>query len=51
LTKLGSRSAEAFFASVVEALRRKRLLAKDKAGAPRDILTLLLEANLRKITW
>src|ERR1700731_3345096 len=47
LTKLGSRSAEAFFASVVEALiaRRKRLLAKDKAGAPRDILTLLLEAQ------
>jgi cytochrome P450 len=47
LTKFGSRSAEAFFASVVEALiaRRKRLLAKDKAGAPRDILTLLLEAQ------
>src|ERR1700724_4123172 len=47
LPKLGSRSAEAFFASVVEALvvRRKRLLAKDKAGAPRDILTLLLEAQ------
>jgi cytochrome P450 len=47
LTKLGSRSAEAFFASVVETLvaRRKRLLAKDKASAPRDILTLLLEAQ------
>ncbi|MGQ0444901.1 MAG: cytochrome P450 [Beijerinckiaceae bacterium] len=47
LTKIGSSSAEHFFASVVEALiaRRKRLLAKDKAGAPRDILTLLLEAQ------
>src|SRR6202023_1770938 len=47
LTKLGSRSAEAFFASVVDALvaRRKRLLAKEKAGAPRDLLTLLLEAQ------
>ncbi len=46
-TKLSSRSAEAFFASIVEALiaRRKRLLAKDKASAPRDILTLLLEAQ------
>ncbi|MGH6812729.1 MAG: cytochrome P450 [Methylocella sp.] len=47
LTKLGSNSAQKFFASVVETLiaRRKRLLAKDKAGAPRDILTLLLEAQ------
>lgn len=47
LTKLGSNSAQKFFAAVVETLiaRRKRLLAKDKAGAPRDILTLLLEAQ------
>jgi cytochrome P450 len=47
LTKLGSRSAEASVVSVVDALfvRRKRLLDKDKAGAPRDILTLLLEAQ------
>ena len=47
LTKLGSNSAQKFFAAVVETLiaRRKRLLAKDKAGTPRDILTLLLEAQ------
>ncbi|MGH6835767.1 MAG: cytochrome P450 [Methylocella sp.] len=47
LTKLGSNSAQKFFASVVETLiaRRKLLLTKDKAGAPRDILTLLLEAQ------
>jgi cytochrome P450 len=46
-TKLGNRSAEAFFASVVEALiaRRKRLLAKVKARSPRDLLTFLLEAQ------
>ena len=47
LTKLGSRSAETFFASVVDAIiaKRKRLLAEDKGAAPRDILTLLLEAQ------
>jgi len=47
LGKLGGRSAEAFFVSMIESLiaRRKRLLAKDKANAPRDILTLLLEAQ------
>jgi cytochrome P450 len=47
LSKLGGRSAEAFFASVVESLiaRRKRVLARDKASAPRDILTFLLEGQ------
>jgi cytochrome P450 len=47
LSKLGQRSAERFFISVVESIiaRRKRLLAKDKEKAPRDILTLLLEAR------
>jgi cytochrome P450 len=47
LSKLGYHSAETFLASVVETImaKRKRLLAKDKAGAPRDLLTLLLEAQ------
>jgi cytochrome P450 len=47
LSKLGNRSTENFLASVVETIiaKRKRLLAKDKAAAPRDILTLLLEAQ------
>ncbi|MGH6848825.1 MAG: cytochrome P450 [Methylocella sp.] len=47
LSKLGYRSAETFLTSVVETIiaRRKRLLAKDKNSAPRDILTLLLEAQ------
>ncbi|MCI0465578.1 MAG: cytochrome P450 [Beijerinckiaceae bacterium] len=47
LSKFGRRSAEEFFATVVDSIiaRRKRLLAKDKAAAPRDILTLLLEAQ------
>jgi len=47
LSKLGYRSAETFLASVVETIiaKRKRLLVKDKAGAPRDLLTLLLEAQ------
>jgi cytochrome P450 len=45
LSALGRRSAEKFFASVVDEIiaRRKRILAKDKA--PSDILTLLLEAQ------
>jgi cytochrome P450 len=47
LTKLGNRSTEDFFATVVETIiaKRKRLLATDKEAAPRDILTLLLEAQ------
>jgi cytochrome P450 len=47
LSKLGHSSAESFLASVVETIiaRRKRLLAKDKARAPRDLLTLLFEAQ------
>ncbi len=47
LSKIGRRSAEEFFAAVVDSIiaRRKRLLAKDKTKAPRDILTLLLEAQ------
>jgi cytochrome P450 len=47
LGKLGGRPAQAFFASLVESLiaRRKALLAGDRARAPRDILTLLLEAQ------
>ncbi|MGH6799957.1 MAG: cytochrome P450 [Methylocella sp.] len=47
LSKLGYGSVEAFLASVVETIiaRRKRLIAKDKARAPRDLLTLLLEAQ------
>ena len=47
LTKLGSGSAQNFFAGVVDSIidKRKSLLAKDRAHAPRDILTLLLEAR------
>jgi len=47
LTKLGTRSADTFFTSAVEAIiaKRKRLLATDKGAAPRDVLTLLLEAQ------
>jgi cytochrome P450 len=47
LTKLGRRPAESFFASAVDAIitKRKHLLASDKGAAPRDILTLLLEAQ------
>jgi len=47
LSKLGQRSAEKFFGTVVESIiaRRRRLIAKDKEKAPRDILTLLLEAQ------
>jgi cytochrome P450 len=47
LTKLGSGGALNFFEGVVDGLvaRRKALLAADKAAAPRDILTLLLEAE------
>lgn len=46
-SKLNSNKALEFFADAVDAIiaRRKRLLAEDKAGAPRDILTLLLEAE------
>lgn len=46
-SKLKSRAADAFFEEAVGAIiaRRKRLLAKDKAKAPRDIMTLLLEAQ------
>ncbi len=45
--KIGNRSTENFLASVVETIiaKRKHLLAKDKEAAPRDILTLLLEAQ------
>ena len=47
LTKLGSGGALNFFEDVVDNLvaRRRELLAADKAAAPRDILTLLLEAQ------
>jgi cytochrome P450 len=47
LSKLGQRSAEKFFGTVVESIiaRRRRLIAKDKEKAPRDVLTLLLEAQ------
>jgi cytochrome P450 len=47
LTKLGSGRALNFFEDVVDNLvaRRRELLAADKAAAPRDILTLLLEAQ------
>ncbi len=47
LSKFGGRSAQDFFASMIESLvmRRKRLLAKDRERAPRDVLTLLLEAQ------
>jgi len=47
LTKFGRRSAESFFASVVDSIiaKRKRLIAEDKTAAPRDLLTLLLEAQ------
>jgi len=47
LTKLGARQGGMFFSSAVESIigRRKDLLAKNKAAAPRDVLTLLLEAQ------
>jgi len=46
-SKLNSKSALDFFAEAVQGIidRRKRLLAADAAAAPRDILTLLLEAQ------
>ena len=45
--KIGNRDGEKFFASVVDTIvaKRKRLLASDKETVPRDILTLLLEAQ------
>lgn len=47
LTKRGTRSAQSFFASAVESViaKRKHLLATDRQAAPRDVLTLLLEAQ------
>ena len=47
LTKLGGRSGEVFLDSAVESLiaRRKRLLGREEASTPRDILTLPLEAQ------
>ena len=47
LGKLGGRSADAFLVSLVESLiaKRKRRFARDEASAPRDILTILLEAK------
>lgn len=44
--KFGGRSADAFLVSVVESLiaKRKRLIARE-ASAPRDLLTILLEAQ------
>jgi cytochrome P450 len=47
LGKLAGRSADAYLASLVESLiaRRKRLVAAENDDAPRDILTLLLEAQ------
>jgi cytochrome P450 len=46
-SKIGGRSAQDFFASMIDQLiaKRKQLLAGDKAIAPRDVLTLLLEAE------
>ncbi|WP_051953242.1 cytochrome P450 [Methylocapsa aurea] len=46
-SKRGNQSALDFFNEAVQEIidRRKSLLAKDKAAAPRDILTLLLEAQ------
>ena len=45
--KFGGRSADAFLVSVVESLiaKRKRLIARNEASAPRDLLTILLEAQ------
>ncbi|WOJ90309.1 cytochrome P450 [Methylocapsa polymorpha] len=47
LTKLNSRAALEFFSEAVDGIiaRRKRLLVKGKERAPRDLLTLLLEAQ------
>lgn len=47
LSKLRKGSAEAFFESMIESLiaRRRQLFARDKASAPRDLLTLLLDAQ------
>ncbi len=47
LTKLTSGGAMSFFEDIVDNLvaRRRRALAEDKDAAPRDILTLLLEAE------
>ncbi|SFK34072.1 cytochrome P450 [Methylocapsa palsarum] len=47
LNRVGTRSALNFFEKAVQEIieRRKRLIAQDKAAAPRDLLTLLLEAQ------
>jgi cytochrome P450 len=47
LSKFGGRSAQDFFASMIDSLiaKRKRLVVVGKASAPRDVLTLLLEAQ------
>ena len=47
LSSMRSRPALRFFGEVVDALveRRKRLLAEDAQAAPRDLLTLLIEAQ------
>ncbi len=46
-SKFGGRSAEHFFASMIDSLiaKRKRLVIQGKASAPHDVLTLLLEAQ------
>jgi cytochrome P450 len=47
LSKLGRGRPELYFGSMIETLIRKRkeLLAADKASAPKDVLTLLLNAQ------
>ena len=47
LTKFGMGSPNGFFASAVDTIiaKRKQLLSTDKGAAPRDVLTLLLEAQ------
>jgi cytochrome P450 len=46
-SKYGGRAAEDFFDSMIDSLiaTRSRLLDRDRAGTPRDVLTLLLEAQ------
>jgi cytochrome P450 len=47
LSKFAGRSAQNFFASMIDSLiaKRKSLVVQGKASVPRDVLTLLLEAQ------
>jgi cytochrome P450 len=47
LSKIGGGSAQNFFGDLIDFLitRRRQLMAKDEASAPRDVLSLLLKAQ------